>query len=87
MGPETYSNIFKAKSLSRPKKFGSGIAGEVARLGYRMKEYQTAWDAVSACADVREELIAPIKEKIQEGTYQIDANDIAEKLWKKYKGI
>lgn len=85
MSPEAYSDIFKAKALGRTKKLGSNVAAEVVRLGYRMKDYQTAWDAVTACADVRNELTAPIKTRIQEGTYQVTADDFAEKLLKKVK--
>ncbi len=83
MSSEAYSEILKAKALGRSKKFGSSIAAEVARMGIRMKDYQTAKEAVAACSDVREYLTAPIKARIQEGTYQIDAESFAEKLLRK----
>lgn len=87
MSPEAYSEILKSKAIGRSKKFGSNIAAEVVQLGYRMKDFQTARDAVAEIEDVREDLTAPIKAKIQAGTYQVDVNDFAEKLWKKHKEI
>lgn len=83
MNAEAYSEIFKSKALVRSKKLGSNIASEVIQMGYRMKDYQIAMDAVAACSDVREYLTAPIKAKILEGTYQVDASDFADRLIKK----
>ena len=87
MSSEAYSEIFKSISIGRSKKFGNSVAAEVASLGTRMKDYQTAKEAVAACADVREYLTAPIKAKIQEGTYQVDADAFADKLMSKYLEI
>lgn len=85
MGSEAYSEIIKSKALGKSRKLAN-VANEVAQLGYRMKDYQMAMEALNTCADEREYLTAPIKARIQEGTYQIDADRFAEKLLKGYQG-
>jgi negative regulator of flagellin synthesis FlgM len=47
------------------------------------KDYQTAKAAVEGTPDIREELTAPIKAKIQNGTYSVDNDTFADKLLKK----
>ena len=80
MGSEAYTEILNS---IRRRKAGNSIASEVNAMGIRMKEYQMAWDAVAACADIREDLTAPIKARLKEGTYQVSAEDFAEKLLRK----
>ena len=84
MSSEAYSEILKSLSLGKSKKFASNIASEVVAKGLRMKDYQRAMEAVAACPDIREDLTAPIKARIQEGTYKVDAYEFADKLMKKY---
>lgn len=43
--------------------------------------------AVQSVPDMREEVIAPIKEKLDNGTYEIDGKSIAEKLLSKKLNI
>ena len=84
MSSEAYTEIFKSMALGRSKKFGSTIASELVQREIRMKDFQIAREAVLACDEVRENLTAPIKAKIQEGTYNVSADDFAEKLLAKY---
>ena len=49
------------------------------------KDIQTAKAAVAGSPDIREELTAPIKAKIQNGTYSVDNGSFAEKLLQKYE--
>ena len=48
------------------------------------KDLRTAKQAVASSADVREELVADIKSKIDAGTYSIDSDILAEKLFAKF---
>ena len=47
------------------------------------KDLRTAKQAV-ASADVREDLVADIKSKIDAGTYSVDSDSLAEKLFAKF---
>lgn len=45
---------------------------------------RTAKDAVSSASDVREDLVADIKSKINAGTYSVDSDSLAEKLYEQF---
>jgi negative regulator of flagellin synthesis FlgM len=51
------------------------------------KDFQTAKAAVAAAPDIREDLTASIKEKVQNGTYSVDNDTFADKLLKKYEEV
>lgn len=55
---------------------------ELSSIG---KDFQTVKKAVSEAADVREEITAPIKSSIQNGTYEVSGESFAEKLMAKYQ--
>ena len=48
---------------------------------------QIAKQAVSNAPDVRENVIAPLKEQIDNGTYEVSVDDLAGKLLEKYNGL
>ena len=48
------------------------------------KDIQTAKAAVSNASDVREDLVSNIKSQIDAGTYSVDSDSFAEKLFAKY---
>ena len=48
------------------------------------KDLRTAKQAVASSADVREDLVADIKSKIDAGTYSVDSDSLAEKLFEKF---
>lgn len=48
------------------------------------KDIQTAKQAVAASADIREELVAPIKTSIQNNSYEVSSESFADKLFEKY---
>lgn len=51
------------------------------------KDIQTAKQAVAGAADVREDLVASIKSRINDGTYGVDSSSLAEKLYQKYSAF
>ena len=51
------------------------------------KDAQIAKQALANTPDVREEVVAPIKEQIDNGTYEVDTDDFAGKLLEKYNGL
>lgn len=48
------------------------------------KEIQTAKQAVKNSPDIRKDLVDSIKERINNGTYEVDMDDFAGKLFEKY---
>lgn len=51
------------------------------------KDAQVAKQAVNSVPDVREELVNSIKERMDNGTYEVDMDDFAGKLLEKYNGL
>ena len=75
----TYTNKTEAKpGVTKTDKV------QISSIG---KDITTAKLAVKDAADIREDVVAPIKEKIQNGTYDVSASSFAEKLLEKYAGL
>lgn len=86
---EAYTQIqqvYQSQKVSQSKKTTGTASGsdqlQISSLG---KDYQTAKSAVASAPDVREELTAPIKARIQSGTYSVSTSAFADKLLKKYE--
>lgn len=54
---------------------------EVSRFG---QDYQTAKAAVKASDDIREDKVSGIKKALATGTYNVSAQEIADKMVSKY---
>ena len=78
--------IYKTTGTAQKKKTvktsGTEDKLEISQFG---RDYQIAKAAVAASPDIREELTAPIKAKIQNGTYEVSNESFADKLLKKYE--
>lgn len=51
------------------------------------REIQTAKQAVKNSPDIRKDLVDSIKERINNGTYEVDIDDFAGKLLEKYNAL
>ena len=78
---QLYNNKKVTKAESR-KNVSFSDQLQISSFG---KDMQVAKAAVEASADVREEVIAPLKASIQDGTYEVSAESFAEKLLAKYE--
>lgn len=56
-------------------------------LSAAAKDTTIAKQAVAGAPDVREELVSSLKQQIDDGTYEVDADDFAGKLLEKYNGL
>lgn len=78
--------IYQSQKVSQSKKATTAAqANDQLQISSRGKDYQTAKAAVASAPDIREELTASIKAKIQSGTYSVDTSTFADKLLKKYE--
>lgn len=68
------------------KKAGASFSDQV-QISSMGKDFQAAKTAVANSPDVREELVASLKERIQNGTYEVNGGDFADKLIKAYQGM
>ncbi|MCR5195901.1 MAG: flagellar biosynthesis anti-sigma factor FlgM [Pseudobutyrivibrio sp.] len=67
------------KSASQTAK-ANGMGRDEVQISSTGKDYQVAKAAVSEAADIREDLVADIKARIKDGTYEVSTDDFAEKL-------
>ena len=87
---ETFTQVQQLYNMKKPAKaqdkarVTSSDQIQISSIG---KDIQTAKNAVAAADDIREELTAPIKAGIANGTYQVSGESFAEKLMKKYEEI
>ena len=77
------SNIKKTEE----KKASTTSFKDQLLLSATGRDAQIARTALASTPDVREEVIAPIKEQIDNGTYEVDTDDFAGKLLEKYSGL
>lgn len=77
--------LYQSQKVKSSKKTGGVAQTDKVQISSMGKDIQTAKAAVAGSPDIREELTAPIKARIQQGTYSVDNESFAEKLLKKYE--
>lgn len=87
---EAYSQvqqIYGAKNLTKTQKTAKNTASDQIQISSIGKDIQIAKNAVAAAPDIREDVVAPIRAAVTNGTYQVSAESFAEKLMQKYEEI
>jgi len=77
--------IYQSQKAGKVQKNGNVAKSDKVQISSFGKDIQIAKAAVAGSPDVREELTAPIKAKIQSGTYEVSNASFADKLLKKYE--
>ena len=77
--------LYQTQKVNRTQKTESVAKTDNLQISSIGKDIQTAKAAVAGSPDIREELTAPIKAKIDNGTYEVSNETFAEKLMKKYE--
>ena len=77
------TNIYN-KNTKNDKKIERTIKNNDSfTVSDKARDFQSVLKAVSSSPDIREEKVNNILNKIQEGSYNVSAEDIAEKLFSK----
>lgn len=85
---EAYNQVqqfYRTKKVNNTQKTTSAYPVDQLQISSRGRDFQIAKSAVQASPDIREELTAPIREKVQNGTYEVPTSTFAEKLLQKYE--
>ena len=89
---DAYNQIAQAYGVQ--KTYNTQKANKTASMGsdqlsisQTAYSYQAAKKAVSEASDVREDKVAELKAKIQNGTYSVNPDDFASKLLEKYNAF
>ena len=87
---DAYTQVQQVYNAKKPVKVQGKIkstASDQIQISSIGKDIQTVKNAVAAADDIREELTAPIKASIANGTYEVSGENFAEKLLRKYEEI
>ena len=77
-GKTSTTNLKKEKTRNFSDQF------EISNMG---KDIQVAKQAVKNSPDVREDVMASIKERLNAGTYQVNTDEFADKLFEGYSSV
>ena len=87
---EAYTQVqqlYQTQKTSRPKSVEKKGFSDQLQISSMGKDIQSAKAAVKNAPDIRTDVVAPIKEQIQNGTYEVDVNSFADKLFAKYEEL
>lgn len=74
------SQLYQSNSTKKLKSSGNTGKPDRVEISQLGRDYQVAKAAVEKTPDVREDLVADIKERMKAGTYEIDMDALADKL-------
>ena len=77
--------MYGTKKAANVKSKGNVNFSDQLQISSIGKDIQSAKQAVAGASDVREDVTAPIKAKIQAGTYEVSAENFADRLMQKYE--
>lgn len=76
--------IYKAAGAKKTQGTQKAKARDEVQLSGFGKDLQIAKQAVAEAPDVREDLVAPLRSQVADGTYEVSAERFAEKVIAKY---
>ena len=85
---EAYAQVqglYDTKKTKRPQVKSNTSFSDQLQISSFGKEIQAAKQAVAGSSDIREDVTASIKARIQEGTYEVSAASFADRLIQKYE--
>lgn len=78
---------YQTKNTNKNQKTSSTSFSDQLQISSLGKDIQTAKQAVANAPDIREELTQPLKEKIQNGNYDVSNEEFASKLTEKLEEL
>lgn len=84
---EAYTQVqqlYKTNGTAKNEKTKSASQKDQLQISDKAKDYQVAKQSVANVPDIREDIAAPIKAAVQNGTYEVDSESFAAKLLEKY---
>jgi negative regulator of flagellin synthesis FlgM len=80
--------VYEGQKVNKyEKKNTSASFADQLQLSQAAQDTTVAKKALSNVPDIRQDLVDSLKEKIDNGTYDVDMDDFASKLLEKYKGL
>lgn len=79
--------IYNTKKTAKVQNRAKVSATDQLQISSIGKDIQTVKAALAESSDIREELTAPLKASIANGTYQVSGESFADKLMQKYEEL
>ena len=83
---EAYNQVhqlYQTKKVNKVREMSGAAQTDQLQFSDLGREIRAAQAAIAGAPDIREDLVAPIKAKVQNGTYQVDTTSFARKLMQK----
>lgn len=87
MRVEAYSKIqqmYKTNTVKKEQPAAKTSFSDQLQISSMGKDIQAAKQALENTPDIREEMTAPIKSAVKNGTYEVSGESFAEKIFQKY---
>ena len=76
--------LYQTKKVQKAEPAKKGGFSDQLQISNMGKDLQVAKSAVAQAPDVRADVVASLKEQINNGTYQVSGESFAEKVLEKY---
>lgn len=83
-GMQKVAQLYSSNTVKKTEKKKVEAAKDNLQISQAGRDYQIAKKAVSEAPDVRADLVADIKSRLEAGTYDVSADAFAEKVIAKY---
>lgn len=86
MRVESYNQVYQlyqTNKVNKARQTGSTSRTDQLQFSNLGKDISLAQSAISAAPDIREDVVAPVRTRVQNGTYSVDTATFAEKLLQK----
>ena len=77
--------VYGTKKAANVKSKGNVNFSDQLQISSFGKDIQAAKQAVAASSDIREDVTASIKARLQSGNYEVSTDSFADKLMQKYE--
>lgn len=81
------SQVYKTNGKVKTQKAASTTRSDKVEISEFGKVLQTAKQAVKNSSDIREDKVADIKSRIDNGTYEVSGESFADKLLQNYQNF
>ena len=76
--------VYGNKKTHKVQKEAKATFRDQLQISSKGKDIQTAKAAVANVADIREDVVASLKSKIDAGTYEVSGEQFAQKVFERY---
>ena len=78
------SQVYQTSAVKKTMKTAGAVTSDQLEISRTAKDYQVAKQAVANIQDVRTDKVNDIKNRIESGTYNINMEEVADKLVESY---